>query len=742
VFIMPAKATKKRRDGFAGAALRNAKRESRKLTASDLHTEVADSGKRTEDLVQGILEPKVVSGETYQDDMFWNEQLSMRINKMQELHEKSKKVVLIDKRKKAEISEDKDQAYWFELSKKLPIPQRPKWSMDMSPKELQDNEKQDFLNWRRAMAQIEEDEQVFLTPFEKNLEVWRQLWRVIERSDVIFIILDARNPLMFRNVNLEEYIRTHKNVAGKSKQFILLLNKADLLSKKQRHAWANYFMKSGLRFIYFSAGMALKEVEEEKERLRSIATIEEALAIGDIDDEEADKLLEDLKPKKLATVELGADGNPVDRTHIFSRQDLIMYCELYCKFLGLHQKPEQTGPAFVPKKNAPKGYIPKGVVRPEKHGIVVGMVGYPNVGKSSTINALFSTKKVVVSATPGKTKHFQTLILNDLVTLCDCPGLVFPTFASTREGMICDGIIPVATMRDYFAPMDLLLARIKKEVIEMMYNVDIEWDHDQDHASSFTELVLNIFARHRGTMTDHDKPNQSRAARELLRDYVAGKLVYVHPPPKDPNADPDEELQAWQELEEDAEAEDEEFETDEEEEDGEGGQEAGEVHDDDLDEAAALRHPHDDDDDDDDDEEEPEINLPVDHPPNPTFDRRAEAFNTDNINMQEIYAKMTQKKKKAHRGQNSRVERTPLETEDFSGLLSMEKDGTCVVALDEEDGVVQIDVPVDKKTKQPTKRQLRQEQKAKEKSMTFASARHVAVAGYKAVAEQSHTYIH
>jgi ribosome biogenesis GTPase A len=24
-----------------------------------------------------------------------------------------------------------------------------------------------------------------LTPFEKNLEVWRQLWRVLERSDVI-----------------------------------------------------------------------------------------------------------------------------------------------------------------------------------------------------------------------------------------------------------------------------------------------------------------------------------------------------------------------------------------------------------------------------------------------------------------------------------------------------------------------------------------------------------------------------
>ena len=38
---------------------------------------------------------------------------------------------------------------------------------------------------------------------------------------------------------------------------------------------------------------------------------------------------------------------------------------------------------------------------------VVGLVGYPNVGKSSTINSLLACKKVSVSSTPGKTKHFQ-----------------------------------------------------------------------------------------------------------------------------------------------------------------------------------------------------------------------------------------------------------------------------------------------------------------------------------------------
>ena len=59
----------------------------------------------------------------------------------------------------------------------------------------------------------------------------------------------------------------------------------------------------------------------------------------------------------------------------------------------------------------------------------IGLVGYPNVGKSSTINALVGSKKVSVSATPGKTKHFQTIHLSPEVLLCDCPGLVFPNFA-------------------------------------------------------------------------------------------------------------------------------------------------------------------------------------------------------------------------------------------------------------------------------------------------------------------------
>jgi len=102
------------------------------------------------------------------------------------------------------------------------------------------------------------------------------------------------------------------------------------------------------------------------------------------------------------------------------------------------------------------------------------MVGYPNVGKSSVINTLCNKKLVGVGSRPGKTKHFQTLELEKSFLLCDCPGLIFPNAASSRAEMVCNGVLPIDNIKDYLSPIDLIVERIPKIVLEKLYGLEFD----------------------------------------------------------------------------------------------------------------------------------------------------------------------------------------------------------------------------------------------------------------------------
>jgi len=415
---------------------------------------------------------------------------------------------------------------------RLTVPRRPPWDEMTTPQELDKRERDSLLEWRRGLAELQEANDLLMTPFERNLEVWRQLWRVIERSDLVVQIVDARNPLLFRSEDLEKYVKE----VDPRKNNLLLVNKADMMTLEQREAWADYFEEAGISYTFFSASLA-KERNEAMDLEQGLDNDEDLLSPGDRGEEsvkhgaelagQAEQLgIQDHDEKEEHwTSEDESNSDNADYRVVNSddrRTRILTVDELEELFLAKAPKVDNLDPEH-PRKTQ------------------IGLVGYPNVGKSSTINALIGAKKVSVSSTPGKTKHFQTIHLSPEVILCDCPGLVFPNFATTKAELVCNGILPIDQLREFTGPAGLVAKRIPQSFFEALYGVHIDTRPFEEGGTGIptAEELLTAYAIARGFMkTGQGQPDESRAARYVLKDCVNGKLLFCHPPPHDPPIDP------------------------------------------------------------------------------------------------------------------------------------------------------------------------------------------------------------
>lgn len=422
----------------------------------------------------------------------------------------------------------------------LTVPRRPDWNRKMSAEELHELENQSFLQWRRKLAELEELETLVLTPFERNIEIWRQLWRVVDKSQLVVQILDARDPLLFRNEDLEQYVgevasKSHLSTSTSTlsskndenrKLNLLILNKADHLTEKQRKIWCDYFTERKVRIVFWSA---LDPEEENKEKLtetvikegseENLEDEEESCSNADKeakpendeescenadDDEEYSTVDDEEEEEKVEQVV--ATSTELNSPKVLNRLELLEY--------------------FTMMKNE--------ICKETNDVFTIGMVGYPNVGKSSTINKLLQNKKVAVSATPGKTKHFQTLFLDDQLLLCDCPGLVMPSFGMSKQQMTLSGILSTDQMRQYEAPVALMCQKVPRRVFQKVYGLTFPRRGGEEAQSAFgtdARELLTLHAFSRGFMSPKGLPDCSRAARALVKDFIGGKIRYCHAPP-------------------------------------------------------------------------------------------------------------------------------------------------------------------------------------------------------------------
>eukprot|EP00446_Apocalathium_sp_SHHI-4_P007325 CAMPEP_0177158594 /NCGR_PEP_ID=MMETSP0367-20130122/3875_1 /TAXON_ID=447022 ORGANISM="Scrippsiella hangoei-like, Strain SHHI-4" /NCGR_SAMPLE_ID=MMETSP0367 /ASSEMBLY_ACC=CAM_ASM_000362 /LENGTH=677 /DNA_ID=CAMNT_0018604189 /DNA_START=1 /DNA_END=2034 /DNA_ORIENTATION=+ len=373
------------------------------------------------------------------------------------------------------------------------MPRRPDWSFDVSGGRLHFRESQGFKQWLQDIQEMISDRGGYPPAFEQNLQVWRQLWRVLERCHVAALVVDARHPLLHLPPALVYHV-----ACTLKKPLIVVMNKLDTVTPKEALAWADC-VRYGIPGI---AGV----VGYSKESLRS-------------DD--------------YGSLKIG-------------REALINECH---RVYEEHLK--TNGGEGAPARDAVVGEGDKLQPRLEDGRIMIGLVGHPNVGKSSLVNCIMGGNFVSVKATPGHTKTLQTLMLDDRTCLCDSPGVVFPRLEVPREVQIVGMLIPLAQVREPFSALRWVMQHtrtplyeqlgLKKPTIQQVLELhengiealkldEINLEEDKDVPWS-PMLMCVQYANQRGLVT-RGGPDALRAGMEILEKVLDGKVPYaVAPPP-------------------------------------------------------------------------------------------------------------------------------------------------------------------------------------------------------------------
>nr|AAM49824.1 AT23067p [Drosophila melanogaster] len=157
-----------------------------------------------------------------------------------------------------------------------------------------------------------------------------------------------------------------------------------------------------------------------------------------------------------------------------------------------------------------------------KTSIRVGVVGIPNVGKSSIINSLTRGRSCMVGSTPGVTKSMQEVELDSKIKLIDCPGIVF-TSGGENSHAVLKNAQRVGDVKDPFTIAESVLKRASKEYFCTMYDIT--------NYDTFEEFFAKKAAR-MGKFLKKGVPDVVAAARSVLNDWNTGKIKYCTQPPE------------------------------------------------------------------------------------------------------------------------------------------------------------------------------------------------------------------
>ena len=164
------------------------------------------------------------------------------------------------------------------------------------------------------------------------------------------------------------------------------------------------------------------------------------------------------------------------------------------------------------------------IERDKKRGIInrpvrAMVVGIPNVGKSTFINAYAGRAAAKTGNKPGVTKGKQWIKLNKNLELLDTPGILWPKFDNQTIGMhlafigsINDNILDVTELA--YQLVKLLATTYPKVVVER-YKIEGHEDPLQ---------VMYQVAEVRGCKLKGNQADLEKTSKIIMDDFRAGKL--------------------------------------------------------------------------------------------------------------------------------------------------------------------------------------------------------------------------
>ncbi|KFV95608.1 Guanine nucleotide-binding protein-like 3, partial [Fulmarus glacialis] len=287
-------------------------------------------------------------------------------------------------------------------------------------------------------------------PLDKNSKksFCRELKKVIEASDVVLEVLDARDPMGCRCPQLEQAV----TCSGGDKKLLLVLNKIDLVPKENLEKWLNY-LKKEFPTVAFKSATLMKD--------RTMFT------------------------KRRARVDLSRT------TECFGSKCLL-------KLLQEHSKTQNKA-------------------------IQVGVVGFPNVGKSSIINSLKGVRACNVGLARGVTKSMQIVHIDKQTKMLDSPSIIADP-SNNALALALRSIIDIeeSGVAEVLEGVDAILNHCSKQQVMMHYSIP-------DFRN--TEEFLTLLAQKRGMLKKGGVPDVENIAKLLLCDWTGAKISYHSQPP-------------------------------------------------------------------------------------------------------------------------------------------------------------------------------------------------------------------